>query len=728
MNRKYKSKALAGLLSLFMVIGILLAPLVGHASDQAGSSELGSQGNLDIYVPRKGEDAKQDSPSREFIYFKVSDQELKEDKLREIYKKADGMSITELSKEYGEGVKSNKSVIAKYDGEDHDYFKLRGLAPGTYVLKETEESAASHEYKMVAIAWASQAGISELSTVVDKLEKPEEPEVPHKYLILNKTALDENDQKIRLKGVIFKLIKLVDGEEKAIKLVKTSEGKYTYNEESDSGEKELLTNSDGQIIVSNLPDGEYRFKETNALEGYEIKNEYTDVDYKSENGKEIEVVNTKPGEEATYQLYKYDGDTNKAIAGAEFQLYAKTDDNYTPVLENEDGSYNFENGNKAIFTTNDQGYIIVRGLPDLPEKSSYVFMETKPAADYVIDDQTKTYEVKKNDVVRVKNYKKKQTIEIELTKIDRASKIPLDKVGFQLYKKVKKVNEDNSLTEERQIVNLEGEAGNYKYNQGSGQVNQLLTNTEGKIVVSNLPAGDYVFVENKPSTGYKDIKENKDKESKVFNSENLKQTITNTPPDTPPDATPPDTNKRDGGYRFVKVDDSKEQNRLAGASFALYRVDKNGKEVPVSYNNKRVTVKSGSNGEFEVKNLPFGKYVLREVAAPTGYILDEKPIPFEVTSTSINEAAITIVNKKNPDKTIVPPVVRPPSTTYRPPTVPPRPNTPRTYYVPKDRPGIPRGPIVKTGDIRIVIVLALGLVMIIAGNHLVRKDDKIQLA
>lgn len=113
--------------------------------------------------------------------------------------------------------------------------------------------------------------------------------------------------------------------------------------------------------------------------------------------------------------------------------------------------------------------------------------------------------------------------------------------------------------------------------------------------------------------------------------------------------------------------------------------------------------------------MPFGKYRLRETAAPEGYILDTKPIDFLVTSTSYQKAAIMIENKKS-TRQIVPPVV---TTTT--------PNVPKkTYYVPTDTPSIPRGPLVKTGDIRIVIFMVLGMFMILAGTYLVRKSEKAQ--
>ena len=220
-----------------------------------------------------------------------------------------------------------------------------------------------------------------------------------------------------------------------------------------------------------------------------------------------------------------------------------------------------------------------------------------------------------------------------------------------------------------------------------------------------------------------------------------KQTLTN----KPKDVVPPDGNrKQKGGFKFIKIDDSKEQNRLANAVFALYIEDGKGGYTPYVVNEKgvysphdknakRVTLKSDSNGEFEVQNLPLGKYMLRETAAPNGYILDVNPIKFEITSNSYEKDAIMIVNKKDTKKTVVPPTVTPPSRTNTPGTTPPSTTVkpPTTYYVPGNKTRIPRGPLVKTGDIRIVILVALGLVMIVAGSIIVKKDEKnqkIQLA
>ena len=205
----------------------------------------------------------------------------------------------------------------------------------------------------------------------------------------------------------------------------------------------------------------------------------------------------------------------------------------------------------------------------------------------------------------------------------------------------------------------------------------------------------------------------------------------------PPPVNPPNRDdKKTGSFKFVKVDDSKEKNKLEGATFAVYAVDEKGQAEPYEVDNKRLTVKSGKNGEFKVENLPYGKYQLRETAAPAGYILDVSPIAFEITETSETSKTIMIINKKNPDKSLVPPTVTPPGTktpggTTTPPgtttRVPSTVNPPKTYYVPQDKPGIPRGPLVKTGDIKIIVFVAIGLVMIIAGKSIVSKEEKMQL-
>lgn len=754
MNGKYKSKVLAGLLSLFMVLGVIFSPLA--FAKEEGKTQ--TYGNIDIDVPRNGNDAKEDAKPRQFVYFKVSDEESSNEELEALYKKVDAMKMEDVVKEYGQGIKSEPSKVkTSDDGVSYDSFELRGLEPGTYVLKETEESASNHQYKMVPIAWCSQEGVTEISYVKDKVREDNKP------LILNKVGLtvDEKGNKTeeKLSGVVFNLIDIDkeknNEEDSIVKLVKDKDGVYSYINDNKEAITDLVTNEDGQIIINDLPEGNYKFKEIKTAEdkGYKIfeGKEYSkDLNFIPSNGENITITNEKE-EKNILHLKKIDGtDPIITLAGVEFELYAASGNDLFPVGVDKDGKYIISDGKNTegkdlnfIFKTDENGSIILTDLPKPPAGYRYEFREVKTLDDYVLVSD-RTYPAEFGKPITVENYKD-EFIEITLTKKDQITpdKV-LDKVGFQLYRTKINKNENGTARKERELVGLVGSTGSYQFDSNAGESNliyQLYTNEKGEIKVTGLPDGDYYFKENEPLKDY-DSAENRGKENaRPFSRKLSKQTLTN----KPKDVVPPDGNrKKKGGYKFIKIDDSKEKNRLANAVFAVYIENDKGEYIPYVVNEKgqyapddkdakRLTLKSASNGEFEVQNLPLGKYMLRETAAPNGYILDVNPIKFEITSNSYEKDAIMIVNKKDTKKTVVPPTVTPPGKTNTPGTTPPSTTVkpPTTYYVPGNKTRIPRGPLVKTGDIRIVILVALGIVMIVAGSIIVNKDEKnqkIQLA
>ena len=730
---KYKSKAYLGLLSLFMVLGLLLSPLISLASDGVSvTATEKSYGSIDIDVPRKANDAKENAKTRQFKYFKVTGEEYTEKELVDLYKKVDAMTMDELVIDYGEGTLSDESIVTSAkDGSTYDSFKLRNLPLGTYVLKETEESQENHQYKMVPIAWTHQEGVTEILHVVDKVNVKNP-------LILNKLGRtkDSNGKKIeeKLSGVKFNLIKVDEenngSKDTIVRLVK-DKGAYSYIEDSKDGVEELVTNDDGQIIINDLPKGTYKFKEIETVKDYIIgKNkEYSDpINFIPKNGAIITIFNEKKEKNALY-LKKIDGTNNKPLTGVEFELYARSGDDLFPVGVNKDGKCLISDGKNRkdldfTFKTDENGSIMLTDLPELSDGYNYEFREVKALDGYVLVSD-RTYPAEFGKSITVENYKD-EFIEITLNKKDQLTDKALDKVGFQLYRT--KINKDKNGIghKKRELVGLSGSAGSYQFDSKKSEsdlVYQLYTNEKGEIKVTGLPDGDYYFKENEPLKAY-DSSENRGKENLMaFTRKENKQSISNKPKDVNP---PDDNRKKKGGFKFIKVDDSKDKNRLADAVFALYKQNEKGEYAPYTVNEKgeytkdgknakRVTLKSASNGEFEVKNLPLGKYMLRETAAPNGYILDVNPINFEITNNSYDQSAILIVNKRNPNKTVIPPVVNPPGRRTPPPSR-------TTYYVPSNKARIPKGPLVKTGDIRIVILLGLGLVMIVVGSIIVKTS------
>ncbi len=745
---------MAGLLSIMMMLSVLVSPFAGASA--AETTPINASGSLDIRIPRNGSDV--NGKARQMRYFKISDTELTNEQLQAASLKYDAMSIEDIVKELGqEGTLTEASKAEPANAPTHDVMAVRGVAPGAYIFKETKESADSHEFKIIAIAWNAESGAT--STANAKTKRPEKP------LILHKIAYDKaskEEKTIDLEGVHFDLLN-EKGEK--VRLRSTAKGQYIYDANANEVDTttDLVTNPTGNIVVNGLPAGKYTFVETKTIAPYVLYDRAEDNKYSFDfipaQGYTLpDVVNSEPKDKGTgfkITLHKYDGnDRNKRLAGAEFRLYVKTGTSYVPVGYDADGDFIIENGADHIFKTDAQGKIEIDGLPELPEESKYVFREVKAPAGYVSNTDT-FYEAKRNGVVDVLNFTNPTPINLTLTKTDGITKNPIDRVGFELYRVRPTENAENitlSTTTER--VALAGKNGKYEFRENinqADQVYQLYTDTNGQIVVTGLADGQYYFRENEPANGY-NLAENRGKESERLNRTKNSTTLTNRPV-TPPTVNPPTPDEPNGGYRFIKVDDSEEQKRLAGALFAVYRLDENGRPSPYEANGRRLTIRSGENGEFELTNLPYGKYILRETTAPAGHVLDVNPIEFEITATSYQNEARMIVNKRTPGRPTVPPVVSPPGTT--PPTVtpptttpprqtvppvvnppsttPPRQSVPpvvsppgTTYYVPSDTPGIPRGPLVKTGDIRIVILVAVGILMIIGGSVLVRKGEKDQ--
>ena len=756
MIRKKRYSLMAGLLSLFMVLAAIISPV----SNAQEASKATGNSHLTIKIPRNGKDAEDDSPVRELRVYKLSDDNLTSEDLESDRLKYDAMTTAEVEKKLETVGEVLKSTVE----DSHDVIELKGLRPGAYLLKETDESSENHEYRVISSATNIQEGIidaqeinvkvdqvkpltlfkytngkkanetetieevegGENSAQAEELEVAENPEESDDTENSENPELDEESErieKIGLAGVKFNLINSANDE--VVELTKTDEGVYSY--ETTSEEVELVTDAKGYITVNNLPTGNYYFKEVDTIEGYVIDNPNTEkFDYEKSKGQNIEKLNRKETKKVQVGLHKVDEETKEALAGVEFRLYLKSGNTLTPVGKNGDGVYDVGNEYQDTFKTDKEGKIVVEDLPKPADSAEYVFIEVKALDDYYLNPDNYQI-VKNNELVEIENYKNPTPHELKLTKVDSFTNEPIDKVEFELLRVRVIDNDDNTKTIKEEKVVVAGSNGSYEFRDDiaqSEEVHQLYTDSNGQITVKNLPDGEYFFREKEPHKDY-DLPENRGKESERLKRNNTTYTMENRPIH-PPSVTPPGSNYKKGSHNFVKVDDSKEQKRLAGATFALYKVNEKGEQIPYEVDGKRYTIKSGSNGEFKVEDLAYGKYVLRETAAPSGYILNVNPIEFKISKDSTNAEAIMIVNKRNPERSVTPPGTTTPPGTSTPPTtrttVPPK-----TYYVPKDRPGIPKGPLVKTGDIRIIVFIAIGLVMILFGNHIVRKEEKIQV-
>ncbi len=154
-------------------------------------------------------------------------------------------------------------------------------------------------------------------------------------------------------------------------------------------------------------------------------------------------------------------------------------------------------------------------------------------------------------------------------------------------------------------------------------VGELVTDGQGEAISKELPIGNYTLVEVEAPKGYELLKDKiavkieKDKvvEIKIGNKKL-------------PDPT--------GQFEIEKVDDKDINLKLKGAVFQV--LDKEGKEVT------RLT--TDEKGKVISNQLVLGKYTIKEIKAPNGYMLLRDPIEIEITE-AVRTQKLTVKNVKN---------------------------------------------------------------------------------
>ena len=437
------------------------------------------------------------------------------------------------------------------------------LTPGTYQFIET---SAPKGYKLDETPHEVTVVAGETATITIANEKEVEPETGAVVL----TKLDAANPSIQLAGAVFEL--------------RTKEGMLLKDD--------LTTDENGKFVVNELPVGEYQFIEISPPTDY-VK-DATPVYFTIEAGQtkatQVEKFNEKQPELGEIELTKVEKDTSTTLEGAVFTLF-KGD----AVV-------------KEGLITDEDGKITVKDLAP----GAYTFVETKAPKDYVLNatPHTVTVETGKTATITVANEKEKvptpepqrEKGSIELTKVSSANTtVALANAVFELRAK-----------------------------DGTVIQSKLTTDASGKIVVKDLPVGEYQFVETAAPNGY--LLDSRPQAVTVKTGETATITVTNTPR---PVIIIPDPQPLRGSVELLKFDAENASTVLADAVFELRTKD--GAVV-------RNDLKTDANGKITVTSLTPGEYVFIETTAPTGYVLDATPQ--SVTVKTGETATITVTNKK----------------------------------------------------------------------------------
>ncbi|MBC2264178.1 VaFE repeat-containing surface-anchored protein [Listeria booriae] len=379
-----------------------------------------------------------------------------------------------------------------------------------------------------------------------------------------------------------------------------------------------VTPASGVVQVNNLEFGNYYFVETKAPAGYEL--DTTPRTFTIGEGQvtvplELGVANkASQTPVGSVELIKYDeADESKGLAGAEFDLYKGTPGSGTLV---------------SSHVTPASGAFQVNNL----EFGNYYFVETKAPAGYELDTTPRTFTIGEGQV----------TVPFELGVANKAIIDPnIQTIAFETGTESKilfpgeaakisdRVSYNNVIPGKEYRLDATLLTKNSALQLTTGQKQFTATSATGQEVV-DLAAFDATALRGQQVVVFEQLI---DVESGliVATHEDLNdadQTVSFADPR--------------GGVTFTKVD-ADTQNPLAGAEFTLYEGTSS-----APGNALGVYTSAATTGKVTVNDLPYGNYHFVETKAPTGgYILDGKPIDFEIVSDTTVLELDNVTNKRD---------------------------------------------------------------------------------
>lgn len=391
-----------------------------------------------------------------------------------------------------------------------------------------------------------------------------------------------------------------------------------------------VTDANGVVVFKGVKlkkDGySYQLVEVTAPDGYLVNSDIEPIEIESfktaaDGTRYFEIeVEDEPIEETTeFSIRKVSLDGSKKLSGAEFSVYDDMPFDEDSFVNSKETGSNGEVTFKVSYSDTEQTtyYLVETSVPD-----GYLSISSDLYYEVVIDTDGSVASITEmpsgtvldaSDVCEIKNEQAKGTFKLyKVDKDDNAVYLPGAKFTLYLDK------------------------------QCSDDVATVTTDADGLALFEDLEIGrTYYYKEVVAPDGYLidptvysikiDDATKHDADGKVHQNITVTATV--------------EDKVALGSIRVVKTDNSTPAKLLEGAEFTLYKLpDTVNPFIKPGTVDTPYVVTTGSNGVAEFKDLPFGKYLVKETDVPTGYVVSAAGDSTNVTVDSVEQVTVPVVN------------------------------------------------------------------------------------
>ena len=420
---------------------------------------------------------------------------------------------------------------------------------------------------------------------------------------------------------------------------------------TEDGKTEMFTDERGYACSIPIPYGRYIVRETTTPHNFMPVDDFIVTVTENSSTPQVWRVLLDDEFKAKLKIVKQDDETKQPVllANTEFKVYDLDAKKYVEQVT----TYPNTVVHKSYFT-DENGYLI---LPESLKCGNYRIEEVSAPDGYTQNTQYAEIKVDKNTAYQMDSVSGDAIITVTYENHPVKGKLVIHKSGETL-KSFKKdfVYEETSLEgAEFEIYAAEDiftpdhqvdEQGNRHVIYAKDTlVKTVTTNKNGEAVIKDLPLGKYRVKETKATSGF------------VLNPDSQEVSFIYKDQNTPEIEEKLEfSNERQKVELSVEKQDAETGKALKGATFGLYNKEaiSSGDKVIVKADTLLQEITSNEKGKAAFTlDLPLGRYYLKELQAPAGYVSSDEILEFDATYQGQDVKTIKLKSvKKNQPTTV----------------------------------------------------------------------------